>query len=163
MIHECGMLCASASVGFMSGSSYSRPSIDQTVTPPVTTQNLSLSYVGILLLSNSITRKEGVLCRQSDFKSLFLRLLFWWLGELEALGDLEDLGDDDIALGPHLEVKTCNRFRLKTIIRLISLISHQSLSVVLVRCRHLQDLLVLQGTTRTRVKSQELLETTRLL
>jgi len=32
--------------------------------------------------------------------------------------DLEGLGDDYIALGPHLEVKTCDRFRLKTIIRL---------------------------------------------
>jgi len=31
---------------------------------------------------------------------------------------LEDLGDDDFALGPHLEVKTSDRFRLKTIIRL---------------------------------------------
>jgi len=49
--------------------------------------------------------------------------------------ELEDLGDVDIALGPHLEEKTCDRFRLKTIIRL-------SLSVVLVRCQHLQDLLV---------------------
>jgi len=29
--------------------------------------------------------------------------------------ELEDLGDDDNALGPHLEVKTCDRFRLKTI------------------------------------------------
>jgi len=29
---------------------------------------------------------------------------------------LEDLGDVDIALGPHLEEKTCDRFRLKTII-----------------------------------------------
>jgi len=28
----------------------------------------------------------------------------------------EDLGDVDIALGPHLEEKTCDRFRLKTII-----------------------------------------------
>jgi len=33
---------------------------------------------------------------------------------------LEDLGDDDIALGPHLEAKTCDLFRLKTIIRLTS-------------------------------------------
>jgi len=32
----------------------------------------------------------------------------------------EDLGDDDIALGPYFEVKTCDRFRLKTIIRLTS-------------------------------------------
>jgi len=44
---------------------------------------------------------------------------------------LEDLGDVDIALGPHLEEKTCE---------------------------HLQDLLVLQGTTKsTRKKSQEIL------
>jgi len=56
---------------------------------------------------------------------------------------LEDLGDDDIALGTHFEVKTCDRFWLKTIIRLV-------------RCRRLQDLLVFQGTTKlTRKKSQE--------
>jgi len=29
---------------------------------------------------------------------------------------LKDLGDDDIALGPHFEVKTCDWFRLKAII-----------------------------------------------
>jgi len=34
------------------------------------------------------------------------------------LEEVEDLGDDDIALGLHLDVKTCDRFRLKTIIRL---------------------------------------------
>jgi len=52
------------------------------------------------------------------------------------LNVLEDLGEDDIALGPHLEVNTGHRFLL--------------LSVVLV-----QDLLVLQGTTKsTRKKSQ---------
>jgi len=28
--------------------------------------------------------------------------------------ELEDLADVDIALGPHLEEKTCDRFRLKT-------------------------------------------------
>jgi len=50
---------------------------------------------------------------------------------------LEYLGDDDIALGPHLEVKTCD----------------------LVRCRRLKDLLVLRGTTKsTRKKSQKLLD-----
>jgi len=54
---------------------------------------------------------------------------------------LEDLGDDDIALGPHLEEKTCVRFR----------------SVGRCCPRGLQDLLVLQGTTKsTRKKSQDL-------
>jgi len=33
---------------------------------------------------------------------------------------LEDLGDDDIAQGPLLEDKTCDRFPLKTIMRLTS-------------------------------------------
>jgi len=39
------------------------------------------------------------------------------------LDELDVLGDDDIALGPHFEVKICDRFRLKTlsedIVRLI--------------------------------------------
>jgi len=36
------------------------------------------------------------------------------------LEELEDLGDDDIAMGSHFNVKTCGRFWLKTIIRLTS-------------------------------------------
>jgi len=32
---------------------------------------------------------------------------------LRAVKKLEDLGDDDIALGPHFEVKTYDWFRLK--------------------------------------------------
>jgi len=48
--------------------------------------------------------------------------VFTMTDELRAVSDglclLEDLGDADIALGPHLEEKTCDRFRLKTIIRL---------------------------------------------
>jgi len=53
---------------------------------------------------------------------------------------LENLGDDDIALGPLLEVKTV-----------------LPLSVVLVRCRRPKSSIVLQGTTKsTRKKFQEL-------
>jgi len=59
--------------------------------------------------------------------------------------ELEDLGDDDMALGPHFEGETCDRFRLISIIRLSDL-----------RCLRLDDLLVLQGTTKTtRKKAQE--------
>jgi len=36
---------------------------------------------------------------------------------------LEDLGDDDIALGPLFEEKTCDRFRLKTIEHLFPIIN----------------------------------------
>jgi len=61
---------------------------------------------------------------------------------------LEDLGDDDIALGPHLKEKTCDWFRLKTIISLMKPVTGFFLYVI--------DLLVLQGTSKsTRKKSQE--------
>jgi len=40
----------------------------------------------------------------------------------------EDLGDDDMALG-HFEVKTCDRFPLETIIRLIMKIFYQGCSL----------------------------------
>jgi len=74
-------------------------------------------------------------------------LTSWYLEELEDLGDdddqlLEDLEDDDMALGPHFEVKTCDRFGLKTIISLMMSQVFTSISVVLVRCRRLQDLLM---------------------
>jgi len=56
---------------------------------------------------------------------------------------LEDLGDEDIALGPDLEVKICDRlmmFSTETGRRFLPL----SVVLDLVRCRRLQDLLVLQ-------------------
>jgi len=59
---------------------------------------------------------------------------------------LEDLGDDDIALEPHVEVKTCDRFRLITIIRLVCRSQvFTSTCGPIVQCPRLQDLLVLQG------------------
>jgi len=76
----------------------------------------------------------------------------------------EDLRRDDIALKPHFEEKTCDRYQLKTIIRLMSPVKSRSdwwwfstetghrflpQSVALVRCQRLQDLLVLQGTKKS--------------
>jgi len=66
---------------------------------------------------------------------------------------LEDLGDDDIALGPHLYID----------VKIISLmmvfnrnLSQQVLPLSVVLVRRLQDFLVLQGTTKsTRKKSQQ--------
>jgi len=43
---------------------------------------------------------------------------FWMTSRYQE--ELEDLGDDDIALGPRFWGKTCDRFRLKTIIRLVT-------------------------------------------
>jgi len=47
------------------------------------------------------------------------------------LEELEDVGDGDITLGTDLEVKTCNRSQLRTIIRL----SRKSLMMVFNRNR----------------------------
>jgi len=57
---------------------------------------------------------------------------------------IEDLGDDDIALEAHLEVKTCDRFPSSDF---STETGHWflPLGVLLVRCRRLQDILVLQG------------------
>jgi len=68
--------------------------------------------------------------------------------------DLEDLVDEDIALGPHLDTKTF--VSLNMVFNRNRSLVFTSKCVVLVRCRRLQDLLVLQGTTKsTRKKSHE--------
>jgi len=75
-----------------------------------------------------------------------LRLLSCWLRGMVYLEELEDLGDGDLTLRPHFEVKTSARFRMKPMSGWFTETGHRFLppSVVLLRSRHIQELLVLQ-------------------